>query len=119
MLSGSVIVTPEDASAAVRLYMHPGDAKIRDDRLLICRGCWDGLVLRLGAPEREGICCVCESPVDYDASLHLLEMTGRIGEAPTRQLCREHAVEFLNGLRITEPKVTVETLALKRDFTAR
>lgn len=118
-LTGSAIVAPEEAGAAVRLLLHPGDPLHKDDGVLVCLACWAGFVGRFGPGESGGRCAACGAAVAYEESLHVLEMTGRSGEAPLWQFCRAHAVEVLNGFRFVEPKLGPGDLTLKVDFTAR
>lgn len=116
-LAGSAIVSPDHPSAGVRLLIHPGDPLHKDDAVLVCRSCWDDFTARY--PGGAGICSTCGEAVEYDQSLHVLVMTGRIGEAPLWQFCRSHAVEVLNGFRFVEPKLGPGDLALKADFKRR
>lgn len=110
------MLEPEHPQAAVRLYLHPGDPLHREDQVLVCRTCWAALLERIGEPGRADVCASCGVAVVYEGSLHMLEMTGRLGEAPLWQFCREHAVELLNGFRFIEPKMKPQDLALKADF---
>ena len=110
-LAGSAMLDPEDPRSATRLYIHPGDPLHRDDSNLTCLACWHELTAWMGGTGRPDVCGVCGEAVTYEGSLHVLEMTGRIGEAPEWQLCRGHAVELLNRLRSTDPKMRVEDLA--------
>lgn len=106
----------ERPSAGVRLFVHPGDPLLRDDKPMVCRACYATLREWIGSPDRADVCAVCEEPVVYTGSMHVLEMTGVIGEAPGWQFCRGHAVELLNRFRFTDPKLGPEDLALKADF---
>lgn len=110
---GKTLAGPD---AGVRVLIHPGDARLKDDSTLMCRGCWTGVVEWLGAAERIDVCARCERGVASNDSLHVTLMVGGPGAWPTWQLCRTHAVEHLNRLRTTEPKLTVATLALRSDF---
>lgn len=118
-LAGSAILAPDDPRAAIRLFVHPGDPLHRDDSILVCQRCWMELTGWMGAEATPDACAVCGEAVSYEASLHVLVMTGRVGEAPEWQLCRRDAVSLLNRFRFTDPKMRVEDLALKADFTAR
>ncbi|HEX9713930.1 MAG TPA: hypothetical protein VGB52_15415 [Actinomycetota bacterium] len=118
-LAGSAMLVPDDPRSAIRLFVHPGDPLHREDSILVCQGCWRGLLAWMGEQGRADACAACGVPVSYEGSLHVLVMTGRIGEAPEWQLCRAHAVELLNRFRFTDPKMRIEDLALKADFTAR
>ena len=103
-------------SDAVRLLFHPGDARFKDDSTLLCRGCWARIEAELGEAERPDVCARCGARVGRDDSLHLSRILGGPGLWPTWQLCRTHTVEFLNGLRTTDPPLTDETLYLRKDF---
>lgn len=117
-LTGSAILDPGRATSGVRLMIHPGDPLKKEDGVLTCVRCWAALRAEVGEP-RSDECATCGAVVGYEDSLHLLEMTGRIGEAPLWQFCREHAVALLNRFRFTDPKLSVADLVLKADFTAR
>jgi hypothetical protein len=114
-LAGSAILAPGSPRSGVRLMVHPGDPKVKDDGVLVCVSCWSETRTRLGEP-RAGECASCGIAVEYEESLHVIEMTGRAGDVPLWQLCRAHAMEFLNGLRFVEPKLGPGDLALKADF---
>jgi len=118
LLAGSAWLEQGD-SGAIRLFVHPGDPLLRDDQPLLCRVCWAELRVQIGDPDRADVCAVCDSAVTYTASLHILEMTGKIGEAPGWQFCREHGVRLLNRFRFIDPKMAVGDLALKADFPPR
>lgn len=118
-LSGSAIVEAEGSRAAVRLMLHPGDPLHKDDSVLVCRTCWKEVADGMGPECIPDKCSVCGDAVVYDASLHVLIMTGRMGDVPEWQFCRPDAVGFLNRLRTTEPKLQVSDLALKADFPRR
>lgn len=117
-LAGSAWLEPGDAGA-IRLFIHPGDPLLRDDQPLLCRSCWATLREEIRDPDRADICATCGIAVTYTASLHILEMTGRIGEAPGWQLCREHGAALLNRFRFIDPKMAASDLALKADFPRR
>lgn len=117
-LAGSAWQEDGDAGA-IRLFVHPGDPLVRDDQPLLCRVCFAGLRQQIGEPDQADVCAVCGVGVTYTGSLHVLEMTGRIGEAPAWQFCRPHGVELLNRFRFIEPKMTESDLALKADFPNR
>jgi len=116
-LAGSAILTPDDPRSAIRLYVHPGDPLHREDSILVCGTCWGDLGGWMGEG-RPDVCAVCGQAVTYEGSLHLLVMTGRVGEAPLWQFCRTHGVELLNRFRFIEPKMGPGDLALKADFTS-
>ena len=118
-LVGASALQPGDPRSAVRLFIHPGDPLLRDDSILVCVACWEDLRGELGVGPRADVCAFCGEEVAYQASLHILEMTGRIGEAPLWQLCRPHAVELLNRFRFVDPKLRPQDLVLKADFPAR
>ena len=118
LLAGSAWLEEGDAGA-IRLFVHPGDPLLRDDQPLLCRVCFAQLGEWIGAPDRADVCAVCGAALTYTGSLHVLEMTGRIGEAPAWQFCRPHGVEILNRFRFIDPKMTPADLALKADFPAR
>ncbi|HVL89565.1 MAG TPA: hypothetical protein VM841_04945 [Actinomycetota bacterium] len=118
LLAGSAWLEPGDAGA-IRLFIHPGDPLLRDDQPLLCRVCWAALRSEIGEPDRADECAICGEPLTYTASLHLIEMTGRIGEAPAWQFCREHGTALLNRFRFVEPKMAPADLALKADFPKR
>lgn len=98
------------------MFIHPGDPLLRDDQPLLCRVCWGGLRAEIGEPDRPDVCAMCGAALSYTTSLHVIEMTGRIGEAPAWQMCRDHGVGLLNRFRFVEPKMAVSDLALKADF---
>lgn len=106
---GSELTRPTDA---VRFVYHPGDMVLKDDSGLLCRACWRAAKGWLGVDQPSGHCARCGTAVDHACSLHVL----RSGESTGWQLCREHAVAFLNQLRTVEPKLSVETLALAGDW---
>ncbi len=97
---------------AIRFLYHPGDMVMKDDSGLLCRSCWRAALGWLGVEQQPNVCARCEMAVEPSRSLHLL----RSGDAEGWQLCREHAVEFLNHLRTVEPKLSVETLSLAGDW---
>lgn len=109
---GVALTSPTDA---IRFLYHPGDLVLKDDSGLLCRSCWRAALTWLGVEQRENVCARCQTPVEHLRSLHIQ----RTGESEGWQLCAEHAVQFLNQLRTTEPKLTVETLALAGDWQAR
>lgn len=117
-LTGSAILDSEAGGAAVRLMVHPGDPLYKDDSVLLCLECWGAMRERIGEPGRADRCAVCQAPVVYEESLHVLEMTGRLGEAPLWQFCRGHALDVMNGFRFVEPKLGPGDLRLRADFTS-
>ena len=106
---GMELTSPHDA---IRFLYHPGDMIMKDDSGLLCRACWRAALAWLGVEQQPNVCARCGIPVEPSRSVHLL----RSGEAEAWQLCREHAVEFLNHLRTVEPKLSVETLSLAGDW---
>ncbi|MEX2556470.1 MAG: hypothetical protein WEB06_12685 [Actinomycetota bacterium] len=100
----------------VRIMFHPGDGLLKDDSTLFCRTCWSAIEEGLGVPDRMDVCARCSVPVASTDSLHVSLIVGGPGPWPTWQLCRVHAVEYLNRLRTTDPKLTDETLSLRSDF---
>ena len=106
---GTELASPNDA---IRFVYHPGDMVVKDDSGLLCRSCWRAALGWLGVEQQPNVCARCGIPVEPSRSVHLL----RSGEAEAWQLCREHAVEFLNQLRTVEPKLTVESLSLAGDW---
>lgn len=106
---GKELAHPSDA---IRFLYHPGDLLMKDDSGLLCRACWRGALTWLGIEQQENVCARCGIPVEHSRSVHLQ----RSGESEGWQLCREHAVEFLNHLRTVEPKLSVETLSLAGDW---
>lgn len=106
---GTELASPHDA---IRFLYHPGDMIMKDDSGLLCRSCWRAALGWLGVEQQPKVCARCGIPVEPSCSVHLL----RSGEPEAWQLCREHAVEFLNQLRTVEPKLTVESLSLAGDW---
>jgi hypothetical protein len=106
---GAQLASPD---GAVRFLYHPGDLVMKDDSGLLCRSCWRAALGWLGVEQAENVCARCGATVDHTHSLHLQ----RSGETEGWQLCREHAVAFLNQLRTVDPKLTPETLSLAGDW---
>jgi hypothetical protein len=98
----------------IRFLYHPGNFLLKDDSGLLCTACWAGVRARLGEDRPEGRCAMCGQAVEHAHSLHL----HRAGDPIGWQLCKEHAVEFLNGLRTVEPKLDPATFSLSGDWTA-
>jgi hypothetical protein len=106
---GGYLAMPDEA---VRFLYHPGDLALKDDSGLLCQGCWSGLLAWLGPQGVENVCARGGEPVEHPTSLHIQ----RTGEGDGWQLCRAHAVEFLNRLRTVEPKLDPETFTLVGDW---
>lgn len=88
------------SAGGVRFAYHPGQLRLRDDSGLLCEQCWGEVRGWLGtAVWRQ--CAVCGEAVRHEGSLHVR----RLDEPDTWQLCRNHAVEFLNRLQTVEPKL--------------
>lgn len=104
---------PEPAGAfGVRFLYHPGDFLMKDDSGMLCGSCWSETTVWLGDARPEGRCAVCALAVEHARSLHLHRANDPYGW----QLCKPHAVEFLNGLRTVEPKLDAETFTLAGDW---
>jgi hypothetical protein len=56
---------------------------------------------------------VCAAAVEHSRSLHV----HRAGDPIGWQMCKDHAVEFLNRLRTVEPKLDPATFTLSGDWT--
>lgn len=105
---GRLLGGPDDG---VRFLYHPGDFARKDDSGLLCRSCWAETETWLG--ERvKGRCSVCGNDVERTRSLHV----HRAGDPASWQLCRDHAAEFLNGLRTVEPKLEAAGLTFAADW---
>lgn len=99
----------DDDWLGVRFVYHPGDAKLRDDSGLLCRRCWAETSEWLGEPRLgPGPCPRCDTPAAGAARLHV----SCPGDLESWQLCRRHAVEFLNRLRTVDPKLDAATFVL-------
>lgn len=114
---GRAVLGPADDAApaahlGVRFLYHPGDFFLKDDAGMLCGRCWTGLVAWLGDDRAEGRCAVCAAAVEHTASLHLHRSNDPYGW----QLCKQHAVGFLNGLRTVEPKLDPATFTLSGDW---
>jgi hypothetical protein len=106
---GTYLAKPGEA---IRFLYHPGDLSLKDDSGLLCRRCWTGLRDWLGEQGVENRCARGDEPVEHPASLHIQ----RTGESDGWQLCRHHAVDFLNKLRTVDPKLDPETFTLAGDW---
>lgn len=96
----------ETALTPVRFVYHPGDYRLRDDSGLLCAQCWTTAVEHMGGETRKaGSCAVCRVVLERGQSLHVL----RSGDPVAWELCRVHAVEFLNALHTVEPKLDAAT----------
>lgn len=100
-----------DGPFGIRFLYHPGDVSLKDQSGLFCQACWTGARRWLGEIQ-PGRCSRCGDPVEYSRSLHV----GRTGDTTGWQLCRTHAVAFLNQLRTVEPKLDVESFTLAGDW---
>jgi hypothetical protein len=114
---GTMLLGPaEDADPSgplgIRFLYHPGDFFLKDDSGMLCGPCWSGLTQWLGAERPEGSCAVCHVVLEHALSLHLHRSNDPYGW----QLCKPHAVEFLNGLRTVEPKLDPATFTLAGDW---
>lgn len=117
---GAFLAGPGDDDATggpfgIRFLYHPGDFLLKDDSGLLCQGCWGRARAWLGEERPEGRCAVCVEPVEHAHSLHV----HRSGDPLGWQLCRAHAVEFLNRLRTVEPKLDPATFTLAGDWKDR
>jgi hypothetical protein len=90
-------------AGGVRFAYHPGNLRLRDDSGLVCERCW-AECWRDTNPVRKQ-CAVCGQAVAHEGSLHIR----RLDEPQTWQLCRSHAVRFLNRLRTVDPKLDPAT----------
>ncbi len=109
---GSAIGGPDQG---VRFLYHPGDFLLKDDSGLLCLSCWQATTSWLGGQGAKNHCSVCALAVEHRSSLHI----HRAGDPASWQLCRVHAVEFLNGLRTVEPKLELESFTLAADWPGR
>lgn len=109
-LCGTALPGP---AAAVQMTYHPGDVAHRDNSGLLCDPCWTQMLDWLGSVRGVGRCARCDVELDPALSLHV--QGG--GDLLWWQLCKPHAVEFLNGLRTVEPKLDVEGFTLAGDWT--
>lgn len=114
---GSILLGPADDAApegafGIRFLYHPGDFFKKDDAGMLCGSCWSAATEWLGAERVEGRCAVCGVEVEHALSLHLHRANDPYGW----QLCKSHAVAFLNGLRTVEPKLDPETFTLAGDW---
>ena len=115
---GTVLLGPaeeeEEASGlfGIRFLYHPGDFFLKDDSGMFCGRCWAAVLDGLDADRPEGSCAVCQVPVEHALSLHLHRSNDPLGW----QLCKPHAVEFLNGLRTVDPKLELETFTLAGEW---
>lgn len=114
---GTALLGPADEAEpagpfGVRFLYHPGDFLLKDDSGMLCGGCWSGTLTWLGNERAEGVCAVCGAVVEHARSLHLHRSNDPYGW----QLCKAHAVEFLNGLRTVEPKLDPDTFTLAGDW---
>jgi len=101
-----------DGPFGIRFLYHPGDFFLKDDSGLLCQGCWAALKTWLGEDRPENRCARCDLAVEHSRSLHV----HRSNDPIAWQLCREHAVEFLNRLRTVEPKLDPATFSLAGDW---
>ena len=111
-LAGPARRDQPDGPYGVRFSYHPGDPACRDDSGLLCTACWSETRAWLGAERLPGRCSRDGGPVTPSRSLHVQ----RGGELLGWQLCKVHAVEFLNRLRTVEPKFDEATLTLAGDW---
>lgn len=109
---GSPIGGPD---LGVRFLYHPGDFFLKDDSGLLCAACWASTIAWLGGQNVKNRCSVCGTAVEHAGSLHV----HRAGDPASWQLCRPHAVEFLNGLRTVDPKLELESFTLAGEWPHR
>lgn len=114
---GTLLVGPTEGEETagpfgVRFLYHPGDFFHKDDSGMLCGRCWSATMAWLGAERPEGCCAVCQVAVEHARSLHLHRSNDPYGW----QLCKLHAVEFLNGLRTVDPKLDLDTFTLAGDW---
>lgn len=109
---GATIARPDDG---VRFLYHPGDFLLKDDSGMLCLACWETTASWLGGQGAKNRCSVCGVAVEHSGSLHV----HRANDPPSWQLCRVHAVEFLNALRTVEPKLELESFTLAQDWQPR
>ncbi|MGH9041660.1 MAG: hypothetical protein ACRDZ3_15680 [Acidimicrobiia bacterium] len=114
---GTMLVGPAEGTEAigpfgVRFMYHPGDFFLKDDSGMLCGGCWSAMMAWLGPERAEGRCAVCRVPVEHARSVHVHRSNDPLGW----QLCKLHAVEFLNGLRTVDPKLDLDTFTLAGDW---
>lgn len=116
-LCGTILLGPADDADpsgpfGIRFLYHPGDFLMKDDSGMLCGTCWSNTLSWLGTERPEGECAVCGTGVEHSRSLHLHRANDPYGW----QLCKPHAVEFLNGLRTVQPKIDLETFTLAGDW---
>lgn len=90
---------------SVRFSYHPGDPRLRDNSGLSCAACWTELARDWQVAPAPDRCAACSAIVTRFTSLHVKSSA----QDGTRQLCRDHAVEFLNALSTVEPKFDPQT----------
>jgi hypothetical protein len=117
---GTYLIGPGDdedpaGPFGIRFLYHPGDFLMKDDSGLLCQTCWSRARTWLGEERPENRCAVCGETVEHSRSLHV----HRSGDPAGWQLCRVHAVEFLNRLRTVEPKLEAQTFTLAGDWRER
>ena len=96
----------------IRFMYHPGDFLLKDDSGMLCGRCWTDALAWLGNERAEGSCAVCHVHLEHAQSLHVHCANDPYGW----QLCKSHAVEFLNSLRTVEPKLDLDTFTLAGDW---
>ena len=104
-----------EPAGGVRFLYHPGDFFLKDDSGLLCVECWQATTDWLSKQSPKNRCSVCGTAVEHTGSLHV----HRAGDPASWQLCRAHAVEFLNGLRTVEQKLELESFTLAADWPNR
>lgn len=114
---GTILLGPAEESGpagpfGVRFLYHPGDFLMKDDSGMLCGRCWSALVDGLDASRPEGRCAVCGAAVEHAHSLHLHRANDPYGW----QLCKLHAVEFLNSLRTVDPKLDLDSFTLAGEW---
>jgi hypothetical protein len=115
---GAYLVAPAEDEVTegpygIRFLYHPGNFLLKDDSGLLCTTCWARTRNWLGEERPEGRCSVCGEAIEHSRSLHV----HRAGDPIGWQLCKDHAVEFLNRLRTVEPKLDPATFTLSGDWT--
>ena len=104
---GSAAGGPGAARLGVRFRYNPGDPRLGDDAGLVCGPCWLAMTAAWSPPGAT-TCRVC----DEDLTGRPCLFVWRFGELLSWQLCRRHAVRFLNELRTVEPKLDERTFVL-------
>lgn len=99
---GIPVAGPE---SSVRFVYHPGDNRLRDDSGLLCDACWRRVTQVMDPAHPPRACAVCGVALVRGQGLFLR----RFDEATPWELCRDHAVAFLNTLRTLPEKLDPTT----------